>query len=174
MKLNSSRGISTLHQWCLLLFTALAFVLPAQGQGNKPLNIKSDYLLVINAYTSDAPWSNALIEPVQKWVSAEQGVALFVEHLNMLMISDTVQFDKVKRAILNKYSDKAPKAVMQPFPAAKRRHPGSLGRPACDPVCGRRLFRPGFGLYRKTSDSGRGARAALDVGGSIQYDGFAN
>ena len=112
MKLNSSRGISTLHQWSLLLFTALAFVLPAQGQGNKPLNIKSDYLLVINAYTSDAPWSNALIEPVQKWVSAEQGVALFVEHLNMLMISDTVQFDKVKRAILNKYSDKAPKAVM--------------------------------------------------------------
>lgn len=68
MKLNSSRGISTLHQWSLLLFTALAFVLPAQGQGNKPLNIKSDYLLVINAYTSDAPWSNALIEPVQKWV----------------------------------------------------------------------------------------------------------
>lgn len=177
MKLNSSRGISTLHQWSLLLFTALAFVLPAQGQGNKPLNIKSDYLLVINAYTSDAPWSNALIEPVQKWVSAEQGVALFVEHLNMLMISDIRAIRQGKAGYseqIFRQSSESRNAVGQPFPAAKRRHPGTLGRPACDPVCGRRLFRPGLGLYRKTSDSGRGARAALDVGGSIQYDGFAN
>lgn len=112
MKPNSYCGIATLCQRSLLLLAGIAFALTSQAQGNQPRNLKNDYLLVVNTYTSDAPWSNAIIEPVQKWVSAEHGVAVFVEHLNMLMIDDAARFDKVKQAVLDKYSDKAPKAVL--------------------------------------------------------------
>lgn len=112
MKLNIYYRISTLRQWSLLLIASVAFTLMAQAHDNQILNIKKDYLLVINTYTSDAPWSNAIIEPVQKLLSNERGVATFVEHLNMLIINDTVQFDMVKHAVLDKYSAKAPKAIL--------------------------------------------------------------
>lgn len=75
-------------------------------------DIKYDYLLVINTYTADAPWSNALIECVQKWVSAERDIAVFVEHLNMLMIDTPTDFKMVEEAIFSKYADKSPRAVL--------------------------------------------------------------
>ncbi len=112
MKLNPSCGIATLLQWILLLYAGIALAPSAQAGGNQPLNIRNDYLLVVNSYTSDAPWSNAIIEPVEKWVSTEHGVAVFVEHLNMLMVEDTAQFERVMRTVLDKYPDKAPKAVL--------------------------------------------------------------
>ncbi len=112
MKINLYSSITALRWWSLLLLTGVMLLLTFRAQGNRPLNIKSDYLLVINTYTSDAPWSNGIIEPVQKWLPAECGVAVFVEHLNMLIIDDTVQFGMVKHAIFDKYSDKAPKAVL--------------------------------------------------------------
>lgn len=81
--------------WCFCL-RAVVFIFAYQrcvcenspSRDNHMPNIKNDYLLVINTYTSDAPWSNAIIEPVQKWVSTERNVAVFVEHLNMLMIDN--------------------------------------------------------------------------------------
>lgn len=112
MKLNSSRGFSTLRQCSLLLFACLACMFTSRAQGNQSLNIKSDYLLVINTYTVDAPWSNAIIEPVQEWISADPGITFFVEHLNMLMIDDAAQFDRIKQAVLDKYSNKVPKAIL--------------------------------------------------------------
>lgn len=75
-------------------------------------NIKNDYLLVINTYTSDAPWSNAIIEPVQKWVSTERNVAVFVEHLNMLMIDNAAEFGELENSLFGKYTHKAPKGVL--------------------------------------------------------------
>ena len=112
MKLNIYYRTSTLRQWSLLLIASVVFTLMAQAHDNQTLNIKKDYLLIINTYTSDAPWSNAIIEPVQKLLSNERGVATFVEHLNMLIINDTVQFDMLKHAVLDKYSAKAPKAIL--------------------------------------------------------------
>ena len=112
MKLNLYYKIFALRQRSLFLLTDVMFILTAQARDNQPLNIKGDYLLVINTYTSDAPWSNAIIEPVQKWISTEHSVAIFIEHLNMLFIDDSNQFDIVKRSILDKYSGKAPKAIL--------------------------------------------------------------
>ena len=112
MKLNIYYRTSTLRQWSLLLIASVVFTLMAQAHDNQTLNIKKDYLLIINTYTSDAPWSNAIIEPVQKLLSNERGVATFVEHLNMLIINDTVQFDMLKHPVLDKYSAKAPKAIL--------------------------------------------------------------
>lgn len=104
---------STLYLRILFLLVSIAFVNTVQANDDQSVSdIKYDYLLVINTYTVDAPWSNALIECVQKWVSTERDIAVFVEHLNMLMIDTDTDFRMVEEAIFSKYSNKSPKAVL--------------------------------------------------------------
>lgn len=112
MKLNLYFRIFPLHQWILFLVIHTVFSQDIQANDNHPLNINSDYLLVINTYTADAPWSNAIIEPVQKWISIERDVAVFVEHLNMLIINDRSEFDMLEKALFNKYRGNVPKGVL--------------------------------------------------------------
>lgn len=112
MKLKLFCGGSVLRQRSCLLLLCIVFSLPTRVQGYPALNIKSDYLLVINTYTSDAPWSNAIIEPVQKWVSAERDVTVFVEHLNMLVVENAAELTMLKDSLFGKYSEKPPKGVL--------------------------------------------------------------
>lgn len=94
------------------LVVGIMYVKTAQAHDVHASSLKKDYLLVINTYTADAPWSNAIIEPVQKWVSVERDFAVFTEHLNMLLIKDTVEFNKVADSFLSKYAERAPKGVL--------------------------------------------------------------
>lgn len=112
MTLNLFCKDSVIRRQSILLFVCIACLLPVRAHNNQTLNAKNDYLLIINTYTSDAPWSNAIIEPVQKWVSAGRNVAVFVEHLNMLIVNDSTEFGLLKDAFFKKYSDKAPKGVL--------------------------------------------------------------
>lgn len=112
MKRSLYCGVFAFGQWYLFLLISVAFVRTAQARDNHMPNIKNDYLLVINTYTSDAPWSNAIIEPVQKWVSTERNVAVFVEHLNMLMIDNAAEFGELENSLFGKYTHKAPKGVL--------------------------------------------------------------
>ena len=105
---------SLLRKIGLLLIT-LIFVSEIQGQtapDNQPSNFMGDYLLVLNTYTSDAPWSNAIIEPIHKQFSAGHNTTIFIEHMNMLMVNDTVQFDRMANALFDKYSNRIPKALL--------------------------------------------------------------
>ena len=78
MTLNLFCKDSVIRRQSILLFVCIACLLPVRAHNNQTLNAKNDYLLIINTYTSDAPWSNAIIEPVKKWVSAGRNVAVFV------------------------------------------------------------------------------------------------
>lgn len=93
------------------LFLAFLFFMTVHAKNTLALNTQSDYLLIVNTYTPDAPWSNALIEPVQKWMN-EINMPVLIEHLNMLMIDDADDFSKVEKAILSKYENHAPKAIL--------------------------------------------------------------
>lgn len=75
------------------------------------MDINNEYLLVVNTYTSDAPWSNAIIEPVQHWMN-ELDVPVLIEHLNMLMVEDAEDFGMVEDAIFEKYGERTPKAIL--------------------------------------------------------------
>lgn len=112
--INNSRSLNNeLYYACaFFLIFCITFVRTAQARDDHAFNLKKDYLLVINTYTADAPWSNAIIEPVQKWVSAERDFAVFAEHLNMLFINDVVEFNRVADSFLDKYAEKAPKGVL--------------------------------------------------------------
>lgn len=92
-------------------FLFLLIVLNVCAKDCIALNTDSDYLLIVNAYTSDAPWSNAIIEPVQKWMN-EKEVPILIEHLNMLMIDDADEFSLVENAIFKKYAKRIPKAIL--------------------------------------------------------------
>lgn len=62
-------------------------------------------------YTS-APWSNAIIDPVQRWAVSEGALDVYVEHMNMLMVNDTATFAEIKTALFEKYAAHTPKAVL--------------------------------------------------------------
>lgn len=105
----------SLHRICATLrkscFLVLLFVLDIHAKDCVALNSDNDYLLIVNAYTSDAPWSNAIIEPVQKWMN-EINMPILIEHLNMLMTDDADEFGMVENAVLKKYAKRVPKSVL--------------------------------------------------------------
>ena len=103
---------NALRLWLLFSIANTLFVWKIQGRDNHAFNLENDYLLIINTYTADAPWSNDIIEPVREWMSAERNLAVFAEHLNMLFINDTIEFNKVTDHLLDKYSAKAPRSVL--------------------------------------------------------------
>ena len=72
----------------------------------------SDYLLILNTYTSDASWSNAIISPVLQRLNEERKTGVYVENMNMLMIDDSVKLAELKTNIFAKYGKKKPKAVL--------------------------------------------------------------
>lgn len=112
MKSSLHQSFFALHRWCLFLLLNIAFCSLSWSHESHVLSTQRDYLLVINTYTSDVPWSNAIIEPLQKWVSMGCDVAVFVEHLNMLIIENTEEFDNLKDGPFAKYTDKAPKGIL--------------------------------------------------------------
>lgn len=112
MKFNDSfQGFKLCQQICVILFTGLISVFSLQVRGENFLSLKDEYVLIINTYSSNAPWSNNLIEPIQKWISTDNKEVVFTEHMNLLLINDTIQFTEQKKALFDKYAAHAPKAV---------------------------------------------------------------
>lgn len=70
-----------------------------------------DYLLVLNSYTSDATWSNALITPIQQELVVGSNLNFYVENMNMLMIDDSTKLNKFKESFFPRYPH-APKAIL--------------------------------------------------------------
>lgn len=111
MKVIRFCSYPTVCQYFISLIWIL-FAFATHTNGKESPNLNNDYLLIINTHTSDSPWSNAIIEPVQKWISTERNIAVFTEHLNMLIIKDFKELDAVATAILDQYSDTSPKGIL--------------------------------------------------------------
>lgn len=101
-------------KYVVLWMVAMLNTFSAFGLQANPENVtlENDYLLIINTYTSDAPWSNAIIEPVQRTWMTDKRTAIYVEHMNMLMIDDTLKLQKMKIQFFEKYASRAPKAIL--------------------------------------------------------------
>lgn len=94
-----------------LLFGLLVNI-TVHAQSEHISGFKNDYLLIINTYSSNAPCSNAIINLVQKHLSTDNTTAVYVEHLNTLLIDKQEDFNKVKQGIFTKYAAAAPKIVL--------------------------------------------------------------
>lgn len=95
----------------VLFITGLQLVCAMNLTANNPAASNNDYLLVLNSYTSDAIWSNVLINPIQKEIVANPGIDFYVEHMNMLMIDDSTKLNKFKESFFSRYTH-APKAIL--------------------------------------------------------------
>lgn len=96
------------------IFTLLVSLLLCNSTNVKAvesINSTKNYLLVLNNYTSDAVWSNAIINPIQRDITANPDLDIYVEHMNMLMIDDSTKFNQFKESLFTLYT-RAPKAIL--------------------------------------------------------------
>lgn len=56
-----------------------------------------DYILIINAYTESFPWSNRLISTATNFVKDDPKLAVYTEHMNMIMIDNDSILDPIQR-----------------------------------------------------------------------------
>jgi signal transduction histidine kinase/ActR/RegA family two-component response regulator len=71
-----------------------------------------DYILVVNSYTEAFPWSNRALSATTKYVLDNSTLALYVEHMNMLMMDNDTIVDEFKKNCIEKYSDHTPRMVL--------------------------------------------------------------
>ena len=106
-----SNILSSWKKYIILIF-GLWFGVTVHAQLGDTSGFKDNYLLIINTYSSNAPCSNAIINSVQKQLSVDNTTAVYVEHLNTLLIDSQEEFNKVKQNIFAKYASGAPKIVL--------------------------------------------------------------
>lgn len=82
----------------LIILTGLQLACVMNSVANNSAVSNKDYLLVLNSYTSDATWSNALISPIQQEIAANSHLDFYVENMNMLMIDDSAKLNKFKES----------------------------------------------------------------------------
>lgn len=72
---------------------------------------QKDYLLVINSYTSDMPWSMAIINPLRKYIASTPEVDIYLEHMNVLLIEDSLNLKDYSQFLFRQYHY-PPKAIV--------------------------------------------------------------
>lgn len=70
----------------LLLLLCFISIVPSIAQRDH-IDI-SNYILCINSYAESSPWSNRMISTVTEYVQKDPQLALYAEHMNMLMIEN--------------------------------------------------------------------------------------
>ncbi|MCD8251499.1 MAG: ATP-binding protein [Phocaeicola dorei] len=94
----------------VLLSLYLLFAGSVSAQ-NRTINAPN-YILAINSYTEAFPWSNRALSATTKYVLDNPPLALYVEHMNMLMMDNDTVLNEFKKDCLEKYSTHAPQAVL--------------------------------------------------------------
>ena len=64
----------------ILLVSLCLWTLTVFPQVKEDTIFQSDYLLILNTYTSDAPWSNAIISPVLQWLNGKKNRSICGKH----------------------------------------------------------------------------------------------
>ncbi|WP_294480348.1 ATP-binding protein [uncultured Bacteroides sp.] len=72
----------------------------------------SNYILCINSYAESSPWSNRMISTVTKYVQKTSHLALYAEHMNMLLIENDTILDEFKMLISQKYKKHQPRLLI--------------------------------------------------------------
>ena len=86
-----------LKLWLSLILYQLS-VCPVSAQKDT-MDIK-DYILIINTYTESFPWSNRLISTATNFVKDDPKLAVYTEHMNMIMIDNDSILDQFKDSLL--------------------------------------------------------------------------
>lgn len=106
------RNFPAYGKTCIMLLFALMSSIALHARQEDVSGFKNDYMLIINTYSSNAPCSNAIISSVQSLLAVDSTTALYVEHLNTLLINTKEEFERIKQGIFAKYTARPPKCVL--------------------------------------------------------------
>ena len=94
----------------LLLLLCFISIVPSIAQRDH-IDI-SNYILCINSYAESTPCSNRMISTVTEYVQNEPQLALYAEHMNMLMIENDSTLAEFKLSISQKYKRHRPRLLI--------------------------------------------------------------
>lgn len=72
----------------------------------------SNYILCINSYAESSPWSNRTLSTVTEHVQKMPNMALYAEHMNILLIDDDTTMNEFRKMIAQKYGQHRPKLLV--------------------------------------------------------------
>lgn len=96
----------------LLLLFLLCFISTLPILAQKDNIDTSNYILCINSYAEPSPWSNRMISTVTKYVQRTPQLALYAEHMNMLLVENETILDEFKKLISQKYKRHQPRLLI--------------------------------------------------------------
>ena len=96
--------------WAALFYTLLAH--PFTEAAGSPPGTQRDYVLVVNAYTEGEPWSVNLISRIVSRIDQIENLELYVEHMNMMLVSEQKEVDEFKANLARNYGETPPRALI--------------------------------------------------------------
>ena len=106
-KIINSYIIKLFLSFCLLAFSYISPILAQKYSVNS-----SNYLLIINSYTEAAPWSFRMISAITEYAQNSPQLALYTEHMNMLMMDTDSTLNEFRQAVLEKYKRHSPRMLI--------------------------------------------------------------
>lgn len=106
-KIINSYIIKLFLSFCLLAFSYISPILAQKDSVNS-----SNYLLIINSYTEAAPWSFKMISAITEYAQNSPQLALYTEHMNMLMMDTDSTLNEFRQAVLEKYKRHSPRMLI--------------------------------------------------------------
>ena len=93
--------------FCLLAFSYISPILAQKDSADS-----SSYLLIINSYTEAAPWSFRMISAITEYAQNAPQLALYTEHMNMLMMETDSTLNEFRQTVLEKYKRHSPRMLI--------------------------------------------------------------
>ena len=106
-KIINSYIIKLFLSFCLLAFSYISPILAQKDSVNS-----SNYLLIINSYTEAAPWSFRMISAITEYAQNSPQLALYTEHMNMLMMDTDSTLNEFRQTVLEKYKRHSPRMLI--------------------------------------------------------------
>ena len=106
-KIINSYIIKLFLSFCLLAFSYISPILAQKDSVNS-----SNYLLIINSYTEAAPWSFRMISAITEYAQNSPQLALYTEHMNMLMMDTDSTLNEFRQAVLEKCKRHTPRMLI--------------------------------------------------------------
>lgn len=96
----------------LLFFLCFCFCLINPALARKNSEVSFDNLLIINSYTEAAPWSFRMISAVTEYMQEVDGVSLYTEHMDMLLMDNETALEEFKLQLFKRYEAHPPRMLL--------------------------------------------------------------
>ena len=112
MTIHNQTKAKTFHLIELFLSFYLLFTFTTPILAQKDSVNPSNYLLIINSYTEASPWSFRMISAITEYTQNIPQLALYTEHMNMLMMDTDSTLKEFRQMLYKKYEHHSPQILI--------------------------------------------------------------